>query len=77
MSFGESIFFVGFIQKITKEDQNIKRDRGIIYHKYSGRFQRTPEDSTPRKGIRPCQVGLASPTLVLPGPLWWEATTSF
>jgi hypothetical protein len=77
MSFGESIFFVEFIQKIAKEDQNIKRDRGITYHEYSGRFQRTPEDSTPRKGIRPCQVGSVGPTPVPPDPLWCEANTSF
>jgi hypothetical protein len=30
MSFGEYIFSTGFIQKITKDDLNIKRDRGII-----------------------------------------------
>jgi hypothetical protein len=29
MSSGESIFSAGFIQKITKEDLNIKRDHGI------------------------------------------------
>jgi hypothetical protein len=30
MSFGEFMFLAGFTQKTTKEDQNIKRDRGII-----------------------------------------------
>jgi hypothetical protein len=30
MSFGESIFSAGFIQKIAKEDLNIKRDCVII-----------------------------------------------
>jgi hypothetical protein len=30
MSFGEFMFLAGFTQKTTKEDLNIKRDRGII-----------------------------------------------
>jgi hypothetical protein len=37
MSFGESIFSAGFIQKITKEDLNIKRDRGIISSQIHGK----------------------------------------
>jgi hypothetical protein len=37
MSFDESIFSVGFIQKITKEDLNIKRDRGIISSRIYGK----------------------------------------
>jgi hypothetical protein len=37
MSFDESIFSVGFIQKITKEDLNIKRDRGIISSQIHGK----------------------------------------
>jgi hypothetical protein len=74
MSFGESIFSVGFIQKITKEDLNIKRDHGIILSRIHGKVI---EDSTPREGIRPCQVGPTDPTPVPPGPLWWEATMSF
>jgi hypothetical protein len=42
MSFGESIFSTGFIQKITKEDISIKRDRMII----SSRIQRKVLEDT-------------------------------
>jgi hypothetical protein len=37
ISFGESIFSAGFIQKIAKEDLNIKRDRGIISSRIHGK----------------------------------------
>jgi hypothetical protein len=74
MSFGEFIFFAGFTKKIAKEDLNIKRYRGIILWRI---HRKVPEDSTPRQGSRACQVGLAGPTPVPPGPLLWEATTSF
>ena len=32
------------------------------------RFQRTPEDTTPRQRGRDCQVGLVGPTYRPPGP---------
>jgi hypothetical protein len=37
MSFGGSIFSVRFIQKIAKEDLNIKRDCGIISSRIHGK----------------------------------------
>jgi hypothetical protein len=37
MSFSEFIFFVGFIQKTTEEDLNIKRDRRIISSQIHGK----------------------------------------
>jgi hypothetical protein len=74
MSFGEFMFLVGFIQKTAKEDLNIKRDSGIISWLLC---RNVLEDTTPRQGMRPCQVGPASST---PRPLglpWWETPMSF
>jgi hypothetical protein len=48
MSFGESIFSIGFIQKITKEDLNTKRDHEIISSRI---HEKVLEDSTSREGI--------------------------
>jgi hypothetical protein len=59
MSFGEFMFLAGFTQKTTKEDLNIKRDHGII----SWLLRRNVlEDTMPRQGTRPCQVGPFGPT---------------
>jgi hypothetical protein len=54
MSFGEFIFSTGFTQKTGKKNLNIERYRGIICGVYTERFQRTPEESTPRQGSRAC-----------------------
>jgi hypothetical protein len=37
MSFGEFIFSIGFTQKTTKEDLNIKRYHGIILWRIHGK----------------------------------------
>jgi hypothetical protein len=74
MSFGEFVFYAGFTQKTAKHDLNIKRYRGIILWRI---HRKVSEDSTLRQGLRACQVGPAGPTPMPPGPLWWEATTSF
>ena len=42
MSFGESIFSVGFIQKIIKGDQNVKLNRTYPSHK---QLQKVLEDT--------------------------------
>jgi hypothetical protein len=56
MSFGEFIFSVGFTQKTTKEDLNIKRYHGIVLWSIHGKV---PEDT---RGLH-TKVGLKS----LPG----------
>jgi hypothetical protein len=74
MSFSKFIFFVGFTQKTAKEDLNIKRYHRIILWRI---HEKVLEESTLRQGLRAYQVEPASPNPGPPGPLWWEATTSF
>jgi hypothetical protein len=76
MSFGESIFYAGFIQKITKEDLNIKRARGIILPRIHGKVIEDTRGLHTEGGDQTLLGGVGRPTPVLLGLLWWEATTS-
>jgi hypothetical protein len=63
MSFGEFIFFAGFIQKTTEEDLNIKRDHGIISSRIHRKVLEDTRGLHAEGGDRPYQVGLASPAM--------------
>jgi hypothetical protein len=60
MSFGESVFSAGFIQKTIKVDLDVR-----LNHDYSQdkQLSKVPEDNTPKRRAIGRQVGLAGPTL--------------
>ena len=70
MSFGESVFLVGFIQKTTKEDLFVKGNHGIPPRDQRGKV---PEDSrrlSTKAGLDPLTYGAAQPHCQATRPLW-------
>ena len=65
MSFGESIFSSGFIQKIVKADLHVRINRA-----YSSRneHQKVPEDTTPKQEPRGCSWGQPTQPAGRPAP---------
>jgi hypothetical protein len=56
MSFGESVFSAGFIQKTVKVDLDVRFSRTYPQRKQPRRFQKTREDTTPKQRARRRQV---------------------
>jgi hypothetical protein len=61
MCFSESIFFARFIQKITKEDLNIKRDCGIISSRIHGKILKNTRGLHAEEGDQTLPGGASQP----------------
>jgi hypothetical protein len=77
MSFGESIFSAGFIQKITKENLNIKRDRGIISSRIHGKVLEDTRGLHAERGDQTLSGGASQPHPCVVRPLVVESHHEF
>ena len=74
MSFGESVFLAGFIQKTSKEDLFVKANHVYPLRNRPGK---NPEGKPPKRRASGYHVGLAGPTSRPPGPLGQLVSPSF